>query len=82
MLTAAITAWVVAMVLAPLAGLAAVVFKRDDVPFMDSAGGALGLLRNPGQFVRAPYARVVQVLTIASFTAGLVAIACFVIARL
>lgn len=82
MLTIAVILWVVAMALGLAAGLTAVLFRRSDVPFMDPSGGTLDLIRNPGRFVRTPYATVVRILIAASFAAGLLAMAFLVAGKL
>ena len=75
MLNVAIVIWVAAMILALVAGLLTLLYRRPGVPVLDLSGGTLQVLRNPKRYIRDPYGRIVQVLTVAAFSMGMAAIA-------
>lgn len=68
-----------ATLLGAAASLLAVVFKRPGSNVLDLRVSTLALLRNPGRYVRKPYARVVQTLGVAALVLGFATILSFMV---
>jgi len=64
--TLALIAWGVACLLGGIGGVLAVLFRHPGAKVFEVGVSTLTLLQTPERYVRDPYARVVQILSIAA----------------
>ncbi len=75
----AFLAWLVAFLLGMAATILMLLFRHPGTKIFEPGVSTLTILRDPKRYVRDPYARIVQILSIAALTLGAVTIVGLVI---
>jgi hypothetical protein len=75
----ALFVWFVAVLLGVIASVLMLLFRRPGTKVFEVGVSTLTILRDPRKYIRDPYARIVQILSIAALTLGGITVIGFIV---